>query len=77
MHGHDHGSYGHSHRGNNETAIGLAALLTGSVMVAEVVGGLISGSLALLADAGLMLTPRAINLMRLRLYWMDYNSVPS
>ncbi|MCA1769813.1 MAG: cation diffusion facilitator family transporter [Halomonas sp.] len=36
-----------------------AILLTGGFMVAEVVGGIISGSLALLADAGHMLTDTA------------------
>ena len=41
---------------SSERAIGVAALLTGSFMVAELVGGWISGSLALLADAGHMLT---------------------
>lgn len=34
----------------------IAALLTGAFMLAEVAGGLVSGSLALLADAGHMLT---------------------
>lgn len=62
-HGHahsHHSSNGHSHcpaHGNkNETRVGIAALLTGAFMIAEVAGGLISGSLALLADAGHMLT---------------------
>jgi cobalt-zinc-cadmium efflux system protein len=36
--------------------LGFAALLTGLFMVVEVVGGVLSGSLALLADAGHMLT---------------------
>lgn len=58
-HGHDHGP-GHSHAPTvsaaNERRVGLAALLTGGFMVAEVVGGIVSGSLALLADAGHMLT---------------------
>ncbi|TFL19263.1 cation diffusion facilitator family transporter [Jannaschia formosa] len=64
--GHDH--HGHSHgptlsrdapegeRRSKERAIAVAALLTGGFMGAEVVGGLVSGSLALLADAGHMLT---------------------
>ena len=52
----DHGSAGHSHGAGNERAIGIAALLTGTFMFAEVVGGVVSGSLALLADAGHMLT---------------------
>ena len=34
----------------------VALVLTGAFMVVEVVGGIISGSLALLADAGHMLT---------------------
>lgn len=54
MHAHDHA--GHSHGGGNERAVGIAALLTGSFMLVEVAGGLLSGSLALLADAGHMLT---------------------
>ena len=53
-HGH-HGHGAHTH-GANETAVGIAALLTGGFMVAEFVGGVVSGSLALLADAGHMLT---------------------
>ena len=59
-HGHSHGhghTHSHSHAGeNNRTRVGIAALLTGLFMMAEVAGGLISGSLALLADAGHMLT---------------------
>ena len=58
-HSHDHGK-GHSncpvHGNKNKTRVGIAALLTGLFMIAEVAGGLISGSLALLADAGHMLT---------------------
>lgn len=55
-HGHGHG---HGHGGANAVnarAVGVAALLTGGFMVAEVAGGLVAGSLALLADAGHMLT---------------------
>ena len=56
-HGHGHHGHSHSHAGeNNRTRVGIAALLTGLFMIAEVAGGLISGSLALLADAGHMLT---------------------
>lgn len=40
----------------NRKRVGIAAALTGLFMIAEVAGGLISGSLALLADAGHMLT---------------------
>lgn len=53
-HHHTHGAHSHA-QGANERSVGLAALLTGAFMAAEVAGGLISGSLALLADAGHML----------------------
>ena len=46
----------------------LAAVLTGSFMIVEVIGGLISGSLALLADAGHMLTDFAA----LGLAWLGF-----
>ncbi|MBK8838883.1 MAG: cation transporter [Hyphomonadaceae bacterium] len=60
-HGHDHAhdhSHGHHHHGDekNESRIGIAALLTGAFMGVELAGGLISGSLALIADAGHMLS---------------------
>jgi len=56
---HDHG-HGHAHgRSGNERRLFVAMLLTGGFMGAEVVGGLLSGSLALLADAGHMLTDTA------------------
>jgi cobalt-zinc-cadmium efflux system protein len=49
--------YGH-HRGSadSERRVLLALLLTGGFMVVEVIGGLAAGSLALIADAGHMLT---------------------
>ncbi|MCE2520330.1 MAG: cation transporter [Alphaproteobacteria bacterium] len=58
---HSHGqSHGHSHGiadiEKNGRILGLVALLIGSFMIAEFVGGLLSGSLALLADAGHMLS---------------------
>jgi cobalt-zinc-cadmium efflux system protein len=48
----------HSHKSasDNLRRVKLALILTGSFMVVEVVGGVLSGSLALLADAGHMLT---------------------
>ncbi len=45
----------HAHHHNNERRVAWAALLTGLFMLAEIAGGFISGSLALLADAGHML----------------------
>ena len=65
-HGHGHG-HGHSHS-TNERSVALAAVLTGLFMFAEVIGGMISGSLALLADAGHMLTDFA----GLALAWLGF-----
>jgi cobalt-zinc-cadmium efflux system protein len=47
--------HGHGHRQGNERRMLVAASLTGAFMVVEVIGGVISGSLALLADAAHML----------------------
>ncbi len=54
--GHDHHGHGHSHDHGDARRVLWAALLTSGFMVAEAVGGVITGSLALLADAGHMLT---------------------
>ena len=56
--GHDHGPGGHVHAvtANSERKVLWAMLLTGAFMFAEVIGGVVSGSLALIADAGHMLT---------------------
>lgn len=61
-HSHDHHDHGHGHSHApkvseaNVRATAAAAVLTGLFMLAEIAGGLISGSLALIADAGHMLT---------------------
>ena len=46
----------HAHHNSNMRRVTLALTLTGIFMVVEVIGGLLAGSLALLADAGHMLT---------------------
>lgn len=51
-HSHDHGAHGAA----DKKRVLLVACLTGGFMVAEAVGGWLTGSLALLADAGHMLT---------------------
>ncbi len=58
---HEHGDHGHSHgpgayREADRKALLIAAVLTAGFMLAEVAGGLLTGSLALLADAGHMLS---------------------
>ncbi len=56
-HAHGHGG-SHPHPGSGSEGRRLLAtvVLTGTIMLAEVAGGLFSGSLSLLADAGHMLT---------------------
>jgi cobalt-zinc-cadmium efflux system protein len=58
MHAHDHGDgHGHAHdHGDSVRRLWIALSLTGVFLIAEVVGGFLSNSLALLADAGHMLT---------------------
>jgi cobalt-zinc-cadmium efflux system protein len=70
-----HGSHSHapgqahtSRHDTNERRMGLAALITGLFMFVEIAGGIISGSLALLADAGHMLT----DLGSLSLAWFGF-----
>ena len=71
------GSHSHSHapgetetgrHETNERRIGLAALITGLFMFAEVAGGIVANSLALIADAGHMLTDFA----SLTLAWFGF-----
>ena len=46
----------HAHHDSNMRRVTIALILTGTFMVVEVVGGILASSLALLADAGHMLT---------------------
>ena len=62
--GHDHG------RGANERSMWIALGLTGSFMIAEAIGGWLTGSLALISDAAHMLTDTvalAIALLAIRI----------
>ncbi len=54
-HDHDHAHVSEANEKNLRRVL-IALVLTGGFMVVEVIGGIISGSLALLADAGHMLT---------------------
>ncbi len=49
-------SHGHASNKSNLRRVMIALVLTGTFMLVEIAGGIISGSLALLADAGHMLT---------------------
>lgn len=53
-HGHSHG--GHVHAGSSKGEMKKAILLASTILVIEVLGGIISNSLALISDAGHMLT---------------------
>jgi cobalt-zinc-cadmium efflux system protein len=64
-HGHDHG-----HRAQSRRALGLVLALTGAYTVCEVVGGWLTGSLALLADAGHMLGDSAALALALVAAWL-------
>ncbi len=59
-HGHDHhghGGIGHVHVNTRDSrALLIAMISTGVIFVAQVIGGFLSNSLALLSDAGHMLT---------------------
>ena len=55
MHSHPH-HHDHGAQGTGARALGIAAALTGGMMLAEFVGGWWANSLALVSDAGHMLT---------------------
>lgn len=63
---HDHATAGAAHRGRLVAAL----VVTATVMVVELVGGLVSGSLALLADAGHMLSDTAALALALAATWI-------
>jgi cobalt-zinc-cadmium efflux system protein len=63
--GHDHGSGHAAQRAQDRGRLWLVVGVTSVVMVVEVVGAALSGSLALLADAGHMLTDVAAILLAL------------
>ncbi|MCD9029804.1 cation diffusion facilitator family transporter [Luteimonas sp. BDR2-5] len=69
-HGHAHGTHGHAPTvsARNERVVLTGFLLTAGFMLVEVVGGVLSGSLALIADAGHMLTDAAA----LALAWVGF-----
>src|ERR671911_1371307 len=50
------GHYEHDHGEGNRRALAIVLALTAAFTVVEIVGGLLTGSLALLADAGHMLS---------------------
>lgn len=71
-HDHAHGAHGHAHgHGASTRALRIALALTAVLLVAEVVGGLAANSLALLADAGHMLTDAGALALSLFVAWFS------
>ena len=69
-HGHAHGQ-AHTHgAGATRNRLAIALVLAATYMVAEVAGGLLTGSLALLADAGHMLSDTAALALALFAAWV-------
>ncbi len=74
-HGHAHEGSGHPHgsgttRTGSRRRLAIVLALVASYMVAEVVGGLLSNSLALLADAGHMLSDAGALALSLFAMWI-------
>lgn len=68
---HDHTHHGHDHgRAADIRALAVVLALTATFMVVEVIGGLLTGSLALLADAGHMLSDAASLALALFASWL-------
>ena len=55
-HNHNHSQGGHTLKSSNRTALTAALIITAGIMVLEFIGGLFTNSLALLSDAGHMLS---------------------
>jgi cobalt-zinc-cadmium efflux system protein len=74
--GHQHGAHqhglGHSHAADAPIrSLRIALVLTALLLVVEVIGGLLSNSIALLADAGHMLTDVAALALALFVAWFS------
>ena len=61
---------GHAHRDASRRSLSVALVLTISYLLAEIIGGLVANSLALLADAGHLLTDAAAIGLALLAMWI-------
>ncbi|MFF2092875.1 cation diffusion facilitator family transporter [Paenibacillus sp. NPDC058174] len=70
-HGHSHGGHSHHHydASGNKTGLIIALVITGGIMFLEFFGGLITNSLALLADSGHMLSDVGALILSLVAVW--------
>lgn len=77
MHAHHDHQHGHDHRGRkNKRRLAFTLVLAAAYMVAEVVGGLMTNSLALLADAGHMLSDVAALALSFFAVWIADRPAP-
>jgi cobalt-zinc-cadmium efflux system protein len=70
-HAHGHGHHHHGGAGSSTRRLAVVLVLTAIYMVAELVGGIVSHSLALLADAGHMLSDVAALGLSLFAAWIS------
>jgi cobalt-zinc-cadmium efflux system protein len=72
-HSHDHGHHFHHHHGagSPRRPLTIALVISSGFLLVEVVGALVTGSLALLADAGHMLTDVAALALALGAFWLS------
>ena len=68
--GHSRGGHAHGGRGANRKRLAITLVLVSVYMVAEVIGGLVTNSLALLADAGHMLSDAGALALSLFAMWI-------
>jgi cobalt-zinc-cadmium efflux system protein len=72
MHGHNHHGGSHHHdpiREGNKKGLTIALFITSGIMILEFFGGLITNSLALLADSGHMLSDASSLALSLAAFW--------
>jgi cobalt-zinc-cadmium efflux system protein len=69
MHQHGHGHHHGEKRKGDKKGLIIALFITVSIMILEVIGGLITNSLALLSDAGHMLSDASSLLLSLIAFW--------
>ena len=75
-HGHSHDHAGHDHAAHASVrTLRLALAMTATLLVVEVIGGFASNSIALLADAGHMLTDVAALALSLFVAWFSNQPV--
>lgn len=70
-HHHEHGHHHHHHGDGSKRSLTIALVITGGVFVAELIGGIVTNSLALLSDAAHMFSDVAALLLSLIAIWLS------